>query len=42
VSAARTSGRGRRIRASRSASGGVSPPVWPSSTRAPPRDLDPG
>ena len=41
-SAVRTSGRGRRIRASRSATAGVSPRAWPNSTRPPLRDLDPG
>ena len=40
-SAARTSGRGRRTRASRSATTGVSPRAWPSSTTPPPRKPDP-
>ena len=34
--------RGRRTRASRSATAGASPRAWPSSTRPPLRDPDPG
>ena len=42
VSAARTSGRGRRTKASRSAIVGVSRRAWLNNTRLPPRDPDPG
>ncbi len=41
VSAAATSGPGRKPRASRSAPAGASPPAWSSGTTPPPKDPDP-